>query len=235
MAGSSRRAGTSSWWNAGNKGELQPQKKPRLGEVHTQLRYSPTGIQGGGVDRKGWVRFRLDDGKSVKTAEGDLELRHIEHGWAFTVHAFQDRISGQHDRGDGGEPFASDGTRGLLRSKRRRKKRERMRQHVPFMRHYGDGDRLHRSTGEVAREAARSAGQGHRVTIAARIRPIEDGNFGDHKSVGGGVSELRIDVGKGYRVYYTIRNNVVVILLCGGDKSSRQKDKQLARQMAGEL
>lgn len=74
-----------------------------------------------------------------------------------------------------------------------------------------------------------------RVTIAARIRRIEDGNFGDHKSVGGGVSELRIDVGKGYRVYYTIRSNVVVILLCGGDKSSQQKDMQLAQQMASEL
>lgn len=74
-----------------------------------------------------------------------------------------------------------------------------------------------------------------RITIAARIRRIEDGNFGDHKSVGGGVSELRIDVGKGYRVYYTIRSKVVVILLCGGDKSSQQKDMQLAQQMASEL
>ncbi|MCY4585158.1 MAG: type II toxin-antitoxin system RelE/ParE family toxin [Bryobacterales bacterium] len=74
-----------------------------------------------------------------------------------------------------------------------------------------------------------------RVTIAARIRRIEDGNFGDHKSVGGGVSELRIGVGKGYRVYSTIRSNVVVILLCGGDKSSQQKDKQLAQQMASKF
>ena len=100
------------------------------------------------------------------------------------------------------------------------------------MRHYGYEHRLHRRIGEVAREAARSECQGH---DCARIRRIEDGNFGDHKSVGGGVSELRIDVGKGYRVYYTIRNNVVVILLCGGDKSSQQKDKQLAQQMASEL
>lgn len=74
-----------------------------------------------------------------------------------------------------------------------------------------------------------------RVAIAARIRRIEDGNFGDHKSVGGGVSELRIDVGKGYRVYYTIQSKVVVILLCGGDMSSQQKDKQLAQQMASKL
>lgn len=64
---------------------------------------------------------------------------------------------------------------------------------------------------------------------------MEDGNFGDHKSVGGAVSELRINVGKGYRAYYTIRRNAVVILLCGGDKSSQQRDIKLAQQMAAEL
>ena len=74
-----------------------------------------------------------------------------------------------------------------------------------------------------------------KVSIASRIERIEDGNFGDHKSVGGGVSELRINVGKGYRVYYTVRRNTVVILLCGGDKSSQQQDIQRAQQMAGEL
>ena len=71
--------------------------------------------------------------------------------------------------------------------------------------------------------------------IAVRIDRVEDGNFGDHKAVGGGVSELRIDVGKGYRIYYTIRNNTVVILLCGGDKSSQQQDIQRAQKMTGEL
>ena len=74
-----------------------------------------------------------------------------------------------------------------------------------------------------------------KVSIASRIERIEDGNFGDHKSVGGGVSELRINVDKGYRVYYTVRRNTVVILLCGGDKSSQQQDIQRAQQMAGEL
>ena len=71
--------------------------------------------------------------------------------------------------------------------------------------------------------------------IIARIDRIEEGNFGDRRSVGGGISELRIDVGKGYRVYYTIRRKVVVILLCGGDKSSQQQDIRRARQMATEL
>ena len=74
-----------------------------------------------------------------------------------------------------------------------------------------------------------------KARIAIRIDRVEDGNFGDHRSVGGGVSELRIHVGKGYRVYYTIRNEVIVILLCGGDKSTQSQDIQRAQQMAGEL
>ena len=74
-----------------------------------------------------------------------------------------------------------------------------------------------------------------KARIAIRVDRIEEGNFGDHKSVGDGVSELRIGVGKGYRVYYTIRNSSVVILLCGGDKSSQQQDIQRAQRMAGEL
>ena len=71
--------------------------------------------------------------------------------------------------------------------------------------------------------------------IIIRIDRAQEGNFGDHKAVGGGVSELRINVGKGYRVYYTIRDRKVVILLCGGDKSSQQQDVQRAQQMANEL
>ena len=74
-----------------------------------------------------------------------------------------------------------------------------------------------------------------RARIVVRIERVVEGNFGDHRSVGGGVGELRIDVGGGYRVYYTIRNDAVVILLCGGDKSRQQKDIERARRMAGEL
>ena len=58
------------------------------------------------------------------------------------------------------------------------------------------------------------------IKITTRIRRVELGNFGDYKSVGGGVSELRVDTRKGYRVYYTTRGNTV-LLLCGGDKSSQ--------------
>ena len=71
--------------------------------------------------------------------------------------------------------------------------------------------------------------------ILSRIERIEDGNFGDYRSVGNGVSELRINAGQGYRVYYTIRRSTVVILLCGGDKSSQRRDVRLAQRMAGEI
>ena len=74
-----------------------------------------------------------------------------------------------------------------------------------------------------------------RARIAVRIDRVEEGNFGDHRSFGGGVTELRIHVGKGYRVYYTIRNEVVVVLLCAGDKSTQSQDIKRAQQMASEL
>ena len=74
-----------------------------------------------------------------------------------------------------------------------------------------------------------------RARVAVRIDRIEDGNFGDHRSVGGGVSEIRVNVGQGYRIYYTIRNRTVVILLCGGDKSSQRRDIRRARQIESEL
>ena len=71
--------------------------------------------------------------------------------------------------------------------------------------------------------------------IVTRIRRIETGNFGDAKSVGGGVSELRIDYGSGYRVYFTRRGNTIMILLCGGDKKTQRRDIAKAQQMAKEV
>ena len=65
--------------------------------------------------------------------------------------------------------------------------------------------------------------------ISVRLDRLEEGNFGDHRSIGGGVSELRVDVGQGYRIYYTIRRQRIVILLCGGDKTSQQRDIRLAQ------
>jgi putative addiction module killer protein len=68
--------------------------------------------------------------------------------------------------------------------------------------------------------------------IKIRIRRIQEGNFGDVKPVGEGVSEMRIHCGKGYRVYFTHRNNEVVILLCGGDKDTQPNDIKIAKKLA---
>jgi putative addiction module killer protein len=62
------------------------------------------------------------------------------------------------------------------------------------------------------------------AVINARIRRISAGNFGDVKPVGNNVSELRINYGHGYRVYFTLREREIIILLCGGDKSTQQRD-----------
>jgi putative addiction module killer protein len=74
-----------------------------------------------------------------------------------------------------------------------------------------------------------------RARIAKRIDRLADGHFGDVKPVGGGVSELRFAFGPGYRVYYAQRGQVVVILLCGGDKQSQQRDIERAIAMAREI
>ena len=71
--------------------------------------------------------------------------------------------------------------------------------------------------------------------IAKRIALVEGGHFGDVKPIGGKVSELRIDHGPGYRLYFTRRGEELIILLCGGDKSSQDKDIAKAKEMAAEL
>ncbi|HEX7887336.1 MAG TPA: type II toxin-antitoxin system RelE/ParE family toxin [Phenylobacterium sp.] len=73
------------------------------------------------------------------------------------------------------------------------------------------------------------------AVIARRARRISQGAFGDAKSVGDSVSELRIDYGPGYRVYFTRRGAEVVILLCGGDKSTQARDIAKAQQLAQEV
>jgi len=76
---------------------------------------------------------------------------------------------------------------------------------------------------------------GRRGILRRLVRILSTDNFGDHTGVGDGVSELRIDVGPGYRVYYTIREGQVVLLLCGGDKDSQARDIKRAKEMAAEL
>ena len=68
--------------------------------------------------------------------------------------------------------------------------------------------------------------------ISVYIERMKVGNFGNSRSVGEGISELKIDFGPGYRVYYLLDGSSVVVLLCGGDKGSQQKDIRLARQFA---
>ncbi len=73
------------------------------------------------------------------------------------------------------------------------------------------------------------------LRIAMRIRRFESGLLGDWKALGDGVSELRIDHGPGYRLYYTMRENVIVILLCGSAKRDQDKAIRLAKAMAKEV
>ena len=71
-----------------------------------------------------------------------------------------------------------------------------------------------------------------RARILIRIKRIETGNLGDVKPVGEGISELRIDHGPGYRLYFMQREQRVIILLCGGDKSTQIRDIDRARMIA---
>lgn len=73
-----------------------------------------------------------------------------------------------------------------------------------------------------------------RIRIAQRIVRLQAGLFGDAKFFSG-IGELRIDQGPGYRVYFTQRGRVLVILLCGGDKSTQNKDIRRAEAMASDL
>lgn len=71
-----------------------------------------------------------------------------------------------------------------------------------------------------------------RAIIASRLDRLAFGNAGDVKPVGAGISELRIDYGPGYRIYFLKRGNTLVILLCGGGKSTQEKDIKLAKRLA---
>jgi len=74
-----------------------------------------------------------------------------------------------------------------------------------------------------------------RARIAARVLRMTFGNYGDVKPIGQGVSEMRIDYGPGYRVYFTQRGERLILLLCGGDKSSQDRDILKAKALAKEF
>ena len=92
-----------------------------------------------------------------------------------------------------------------------------------------------RETPDFTNWLAALTDQHARLQIVRRISRVAAGNFGDAKSVGGTVNELRIDHGPGYRVYYTRRGKAVVILLCGGDKRTQSKDIRKAKEIAETL
>ncbi len=74
-----------------------------------------------------------------------------------------------------------------------------------------------------------------KVAVLRRVERMKLGNFGDHKSVGSNINELRIPTGPGYRVYYTQKDDKIIVLLIGGDKSSQSDDIKKANEILKEL
>ncbi len=91
-----------------------------------------------------------------------------------------------------------------------------------------ESDRFHNWLGSLVDRRARAR-------IVDRLKRASDGNFGDVKPAGSGVSEMRIDYGPGYRVYFFRRGKELVILLCGGDKKTQKADIAKAVRMKGEI
>jgi len=74
-----------------------------------------------------------------------------------------------------------------------------------------------------------------KARILLRIKKVENGNLGEYRSVGGRVSELKLDYGPGYRLYFTKKGDTVIWLLCGGDKATQQSDIKRAKDILKEL
>jgi putative addiction module killer protein len=74
-----------------------------------------------------------------------------------------------------------------------------------------------------------------KVRIAARLRFAEAGNLGDWKALGGEVSEMRVNVGPGYRLYFTRRARIIIVMLAGGDKSTQTTDIKRAKRILDQL
>jgi putative addiction module killer protein len=73
------------------------------------------------------------------------------------------------------------------------------------------------------------------VRIAARLRLAEAGSLGDWKSVDEGLSEMRVDAGPGYRLYFARRQNILIVMLAGGDKSTQARDIKRAKKLLTQL
>lgn len=92
-----------------------------------------------------------------------------------------------------------------------------------------------RQTSTFAKWLKSISDENAKARITIRIRRLSLGNPGDVKPVGNGVSEMRVDYGPGYRVYFVKKGNAIVILLTGGDKRSQKKDIDAAKTLAREL
>ncbi len=79
-----------------------------------------------------------------------------------------------------------------------------------------------------------SLDKANRARIQSRLTRLLENNFGDHKKIDNEISELRLKFGSGYRIYYTEIDNIIVLLINGGDKSSQSKDIQKAKQILQE-
>ncbi|MCI5149483.1 MAG: type II toxin-antitoxin system RelE/ParE family toxin [Candidatus Electrothrix sp. MAN1_4] len=73
------------------------------------------------------------------------------------------------------------------------------------------------------------------LAVTARLDRAKLGNFGDVAPVGRGISEMRIFVGPGYRLYYVVRDGRIILLLCGGNKSTQERDIKKAKEMVKQL
>jgi putative addiction module killer protein len=74
-----------------------------------------------------------------------------------------------------------------------------------------------------------------KARIISRLDSFKLGNFGDCKSLGGGIREMRVHTGPGYRVYFVQRGELILVLLCGGSKSSQSRDIERARRLLDEI
>ena len=88
-----------------------------------------------------------------------------------------------------------------------------------------------RQTSEFKRWFSKVKDNSVRIKFLARFARVENGNFGDHKQLSPQLYELRFRSGSGFRVYYTIQESIIVLLLIGGDKSSQKKDIKRASEI----
>ena len=92
-----------------------------------------------------------------------------------------------------------------------------------------------RKTDEFDRWLSDLADERAKTKIASRIARLSFGNAGDVKPVGDGVSEMRVHHGPGYRVYYKQTGRTIIVILCGGHKSTQDQDIKRAKEIAAEL